>query len=108
MGSVLGGEAEVVKEDRGEDLPPVLHKAWGAAGRGYGIGRPPQPGRATTTGWVQIGELQRGVAGGGDWLARLGEDGLGECREGWSLGELGVQRRVRGPTVAGHEVRGQW
>ena len=45
--------------------------------------RPPQGG-ATTTGWVQSGELQRGwqvvtVAG---WLARLRVEG----RAGWSVG----------------------
>ena len=35
------------------------------------------------TGWMQSCELQRRVAGDGDWLARL----RGKSRGGWSVGE---------------------
>ena len=40
-------------------------------------------GGANITGWMQSGELQRRVAGDGDWLARL----RGRSREGWSVEE---------------------
>ena len=56
---------------------------------------------ATTTGWMQSGELQRGVAGGGGWLTRL----RGKGRGGWSVEEHSWVCS-EGPTVAGHGLRG--
>ena len=47
-------------------------------------------GGATITAWVQSGELQREVAGGSDWLARLsGRESGGWSVEGHNLIEIG-------------------
>ena len=54
-------------------------------------------GGANTTGWVQSGGVQRGVASDGGWLARL----RGKGREGWSV-EGHIWVCGEGPAVTGH------
>ena len=52
---------------------------------------------------MQSGELQRRVAGDGDWLARL----RGRSKEGWSVEEHSwVCICSEGPAVTGHGLRG--
>ena len=55
------------------------------------------------TGWMQSGELQRGVVGDSDWLAiaRL----RGKSREGWSVEEHCWVGSAC-PAVPGHGLRG--
>ena len=50
---------------------------------------------------MQSGELQRGVAADGGWLARLG----GRSKEGWSVEEHSWVCS-EGPAVTGHGLRG--
>ena len=69
-----------------------------AAGREIWLGVDLRRGGANTTGWVQGGELQREVASGGGWLARL-EDGMWRSTTGCAVGPSS------GP-VAGHRMRG--
>ena len=73
----------------------------GAARREIWLGVDLLRGGATTTGWVQSGELQRRVAGDGDWLTRL----RGEGRGGWSVEEHSWVCSG-GPTMTGHGLRG--
>ena len=73
----------------------------GPAGRENWLGVDLRRGEVKNTGWMQSGELQRRVAGDGDWLARL----RGKSREGWSVeGHCWVGSAC--PAVPGHGLRG--
>ena len=49
----------------------------GAAGWEIWLGIGLRRGEAAVTGWMQSGELQRGVSGDGNWLTRLRGKGNG-------------------------------
>ena len=73
----------------------------GMAGREIWLAVDLRRGGANITGWVQSGELQRRVASGGGWLARLmgkGRGGWGVEEHSWVCGE--------GSAMTGHGLRG--
>ena len=53
----------------------------GTVGKEVWLGVDLRRGGVSLTDWMQSGELQRGVAGDGGWLARL----RGKTKEGWSV-----------------------